>query len=63
MSVCVWPLIFLLVLFCGGDLYFDKAVNCFLTELFQKWKVGVMLVESGGGGVWSEGVGVVGCGV
>jgi len=22
-----------------GDLYFEKAVNGFLTDLFQKWKV------------------------
>ena len=28
-------------LFCEGDLYFDKAVNCFLKELFQKWKVSI----------------------
>lgn len=25
-----------------GDLYFEKAVNGFLADLFQKWKVVVM---------------------
>lgn len=27
-----------------GDLYFEKAVSGFLTELFDRWKVGVRLL-------------------
>lgn len=27
-----------------GDLYFEKAVNGFLADLFQKWKVSIMLL-------------------
>lgn len=29
-----------------GDLYFEKAVNGFLTDLFQKWKVSVETYSS-----------------
>lgn len=25
-----------------GDLYFEKAINGFLADLFKKWKVGLM---------------------
>ena len=25
-----------------GDLYFEKAVNGFLADLFQKWKVSII---------------------
>lgn len=28
-----------------GDLYFEKAVNGFLCELFQKWKVNSLVVK------------------
>jgi hypothetical protein len=30
----------------NGDLYFEKAVNGFLSDLFDKWKVIVILLNS-----------------
>lgn len=28
----------------NGDLYFEKAVNGFLADLFNKWKVNLLLL-------------------
>lgn len=35
----VWRQIFNLNVSLSGDLYFEKAVNGFLSDLFAKWKV------------------------